>query len=74
MYSCKIKKTLLIRGKFPLKNIYPTPIIEDHDLRKLRKKRSKRNAFPSLKIDGNGPLTDWRQLFKQILFIAPSIK
>ena len=74
MYSCKIKKTLLIRRKFPLKNIYPTPVIEDNDLCKLRKKRSKQNAFPSSKNDGNGPLTDWCQLFKQILFIALSIK
>ena len=49
MYSCKIKKTLLIRGKFPLKNIYPTPVIEDHDLRKLRKKKIKAKRIPLFK-------------------------
>ena len=75
MYSCKMKKTLLISRNFPLENIYPTPIIEDHDLRKLRKEKDQSKTHsPLQKNDGNGPLTDWHQFFKQLLFIALSIK
>ena len=61
MYSCNIKKTLHSSLRTILKQI------------KNKKDQTEMHS-PLQKNDGNGPLTDWRQLFKQLLFIALSIK